>query len=125
MFFVAGAIKLWTLSAGGEVIEDLPYLAVGPAGVGLAIVEIGIAAAVLVGRSAYRGLTAAFSLLSLFVIYVLFLEVTGGDSSSCGCLGATKLPLIPHMGLLLGFIAMIISSAFTLSAEGEGLSSAH
>ena len=52
MFFIAGAIKLWTLSGGHEAVEDLPYLAVGPAGAGIAIVEMAIGAAVLVGRSA-------------------------------------------------------------------------
>lgn len=119
MLIVAGTAKLWTLSGSDGLAADLPYLAVGPAGVGLAILEIAIGCATLVGRSAYKGLSAAFVLLAVFVIYVLFIEVTGGDSSSCGCFGSTKLPLIPHVGLLMGFIAMIISSVLSLSAERD------
>lgn len=82
----------------------------------VALIEVAIAG--LLVTSAWRvgalGLMA-FSLLGL--AYLAMLRLSGVPTSSCGCLGAIRVPIGAHAAVLVGFCA--VARELLLSPSGE------
>ncbi len=75
-----------------------------------AILELGLALALLMSRTRKTALALAFVGFQLGLGWLLVAAMNGGSASKCGCLGVRKLSTESHVALLVGLSLLALSS---------------
>lgn len=109
-------VLLVVLKVGGSEPSALPLGALGVVGAlraAAAVVE-GLIAVLLLSPWSRAGVAFALTFCAVSVVYLAIVRSAGLDLRGCGCFGARRVEVLPHV-LVLG--SMVLLCLASLSAE--------